>query len=118
MGKAEENHLQRFNRLLVWPTLVLFILLAISGYGISNPGLISELTGGLFSHQKSLLQLHETLVLPTLTLLMVHVLIGMRSALTRWGIREGRLLDAFLVLLGAFVLALMVFMQYYVIPGS
>ena len=117
MGETEENHLQRFNHLLVWPTLVLFILLAISGYGISNPGLINEFTGGLFKHL-SLLQLHETLVLPTLTLLMVHVLIGMRSALTRWGIREGRLLDAFLVLLGAFVLALMVFMQYYVIPGS
>jgi hypothetical protein len=46
---------------------------------------------------------------------MVHVLIAIRSTLTRWGIREGKLLDAFLVLLGAFVLALMVMMQYLVI---
>jgi hypothetical protein len=58
------------------------------------------------------MQLHTTLILPTLTLLMTHVLIALRSILTRWGIREGKLLDAFLVLLGAFVFILMVLMQY------
>jgi hypothetical protein len=46
---------------------------------------------------------------------MIHILIAIRSTLTRWGIREGMLLDAFLVLLGAFVLAMMVLMQYLVI---
>jgi len=117
MGEAKKNYLQRFNRVLVWPTLVLFILLAISGYGILNPGLMSELTGGLFTHPFSL-YLHTTLILPTLTLLMVHVLIAIRSTLIRWGVREGKLLDAFLVLLGAFVLTLIVMMQYLVIQGG
>ena len=46
---------------------------------------------------------------------MIHILIAIRSTLTRWGIREGKLLDAFLVLLGAFVLAVAVLMQYLVI---
>ena len=114
MGEAERNYLQRFNRLLVWPTLILFIFLTISGYGTLNPGLISELTGGLFTHAFSL-YLHTNLVLPALTLLMIHILIAMRSTLTRWGIRNGKLLDAFLVLLGAFVLTLMALMQYLVI---
>jgi len=98
----------------VWPTLVLFILLAVSGYGILNPGLISELTGHLFTHAFSL-YLHEALILPTLTLLMIHILIALRSTLTRWGIREGKLLNAFLILLGTFALTLMVLMQYLVI---
>ena len=115
--EEREDRLKRFNRLLVWPTLVLFIFLAISGYGILNPGLVSELTGGLFTHL-FWLRLHTALVLPTLTLLMVHVLIAMRSTLIRWGVREGKLLDSFLVLLGAFVLALMVLMQYLVIYGG
>jgi hypothetical protein len=92
----------------------LFIFLAISGYGILNPGLVSELTGGMFTHPFSL-YLHTTLILPTLTLLMIHILIAIRSTLTRWGIREGKLLDTFLVLLGAFVLTLIVMMQYLVI---
>ncbi|MGD0160079.1 MAG: hypothetical protein ABSB89_07255 [Candidatus Bathyarchaeia archaeon] len=98
--------------------MVLFILLAISGYGILNPGLESELTGGLFSasalHPFSL-ELHTDLIVPTLTLLMVHILIALRSTLTRWGIRQGKLLDAFLVLLGVFAFTLMVLMQYLMI---
>jgi thiosulfate reductase cytochrome b subunit len=115
MGETGENHLQRFNRLLVWPTLVLFIILAISGYGIVNPGLVGELTGGLFGNRIFSSRIHTALVLPALTLLMVHVLIAVRATLIRWGISEGKLLDAFLVLLGAFVLALIVLMQYLVI---
>jgi hypothetical protein len=114
MGEAKKNYLQRFNRLLVWPTLVLSIFLAISGYGVLNPELMSELTGGLFTHPFSL-YLHTTLILPTVTLLMIHILIALRSTLTRWGIREGKLLDTFLVLLGAFVLTLIVMMQYLVL---
>ena len=112
--ETETNYLQRFNRLLVWPTLVLLILLAISGYGILNPRLVSELTGGLFTHPFSL-SIHTTLTLPTLTLIMIHVLIALRKTLIRWGIREGRLLDAFLILLGAFAFTLMVLMQYLLI---
>jgi cytochrome b subunit of formate dehydrogenase len=114
MEQTKKDHLQRFNRLLVWPTLILFILLAISGYGILNPRLINELTGGLLNHPLSL-YLHTTLILPTLTLIMIHVLIAIRSTLIRWGIREDRLLDAFVLLLGAFVLTLMVMMQYLVV---
>ncbi|HVP16583.1 MAG TPA: hypothetical protein VMT42_04380 [candidate division Zixibacteria bacterium] len=79
-----------------------------------NPRVVSELTGGLFTHPFSL-SLHTALIMPTLTLLMVHVLIGLRSTLIRWGIRRGRLLDAFVLLLGAFALTLMVLMQYLVI---
>ncbi|MGA2768527.1 MAG: hypothetical protein ABSF24_09475 [Candidatus Bathyarchaeia archaeon] len=113
MEETKTDILKRFNRLLVWPTLVLFILLAISGYGIANSGTISELTGGLFTHDLSL-HLHTVLVLPTLTLLMIHVLIAIRSTLTHWGVREGKLLNTFLILLGAFTVALMVLMQYLV----
>ena len=79
-----------------------------------NPGLVGELTGGLLNHPFSL-KLHMDLILPTLTLLMVHILIALRSVLTRWGIREGKLLDAFLVLLGIFAFTLMVLMQYLMI---
>ncbi|MGD0329010.1 MAG: hypothetical protein ABSB40_01025 [Nitrososphaeria archaeon] len=36
MVEPRKNYLQRFNRLLAVPTLVLFIILTISGYGITN----------------------------------------------------------------------------------
>jgi hypothetical protein len=113
MGENGKNYLQKFNRLLVWPTLALFVLLAISGYGSLNPRLVGLLAGGLFTHAFSL-HLHITLILPTLALLTIHILISIRSTLTRWG-KKGKLPDTFLVLLGAFVLALLLLMQYLVI---
>jgi cytochrome b subunit of formate dehydrogenase len=113
VGETKKDNLTRFNRLLVWPILVLFIILAVSGYGITNQGLTSELTGGVFTRDFSL-YLHKSLVLPALTLLMIHVLISLKKALTRWGIEEGNLLNGFLILLGAFTLALLVLLQYLV----
>ena len=113
--EEKKDYLKRFNHLLVWPTLILFIILAISGFGSVNPGLVGELTGGLFSKHFFSMSIHTALVLPTLTLLLIHVLIAIRSTLIGWGVREGRLLNAFLILLGAFVLSLIVLMQYVVI---
>jgi hypothetical protein len=112
LKEEKQNHLQRFNRLLAIPTLVLFIALAISGYGIVNPVVISELTGGLLADRYLSLQVHTTVVLPALALLTIHILIAFRSALIRWGVKDGNLLNAFLILLGAFTLALLVLMQY------
>ena len=112
--EEKKDYLKRFNRLLVWPTLVLFIVLAISGFGSLNPGFVGELTLRLFGNHFTSLRIHEALVLPTLALLMIHVLIAIRSTLIGWGVREGRLLNAFLILLGAFVLTLIVLMQYLV----
>jgi hypothetical protein len=108
----KRDYLKRFNRLLVVPTLVLFIILAISGYGITNPIVVSELTGGLFADRYLSLRVHTALVLPALILLMIHILIAMRSTFIRWGVRESKLLNAFLILLGAFTVALLVLMQY------
>jgi hypothetical protein len=92
---------------------VLFIVFAISGFGILNPKVTSELTGGVFTRTISL-YLHVNLAVPVLVLLMIHVLIGLKTALTRWGVEEGRLLYAFLIILGGFVTALIVIAQYLV----
>jgi hypothetical protein len=94
MGKASDNYLIRFNRLLVWLTLILFVAFILFGYGILNPRVVGELTGGL------------------LTLLLIHILIGGRTALIRWGVKQGKLLDAFLILLGVFAVTLFAVMQY------
>jgi succinate dehydrogenase/fumarate reductase cytochrome b subunit len=108
----KENYLKRFNRLLAVPTLILFIVLVISGYGITNPLVVSELTGGLFADRYLSLRIHTAVVLPALILLTIHILIAIRSTLIRWGVRDGNLLNAFLILLGAFAITLLVLMQY------
>lgn len=113
MEKTSDHYLKKLNRLLVWPTLVLSIIFIISGYGITNPGLVSELTGGVLTRAVSL-ELHLALAFPILTLLTIHVLIGAKSALTRWGVKEGMLLNVFLLLVGIFTVTLLALMQYFI----
>jgi hypothetical protein len=112
MGKINDRFLTKLNRVLVWLALVLFIVFTISGYGITNPELIKELTGGIFTRAISL-NLHLNLAFPILALLTIHILIGAKSALTRWGVKQGRLLNAFLILLGIFAVAVLILMQYF-----
>jgi thiosulfate reductase cytochrome b subunit len=112
LTKRSNDYLRTFNRLLVWPTLVLLIIVVISGFGITNPGMTSELTGGVFTQYNSLYW-HLNLVVPVLILLMIHVLIGLKTALTRRGVKA-RLLNVVLVLLGLFVTALIILARYLV----
>jgi hypothetical protein len=86
------------------------IVYVISGYGLANPNFVTNLTGGIFTHSLSI-YLHTTLDLPILVLLMVHVLIEMKFGLIRWGIKDGILLNTFLVILGTFSSVLLIFMD-------
>jgi hypothetical protein len=114
MRKANDRFLTKFNRVLVWLTLVLSVVFLISGYGITNPELIRELTGGVFTRAISL-NLHLNLAFPVSALLTIHVLIGAKSALARWSVKQGRLLNVFLILLGIFTVTLLLLMQYFVL---
>ncbi len=113
MTKPSSNYLQRLNRLLVWPTVVLLIIFVISGFGITNSRMTSELTGGVFTFSRSLYW-HLNLAVPVLILLVIHVLIGLKTALTRWGVEEARLLNVVLIALGLFVTALLILARYLV----
>ena len=108
-GKVS-NRLARINRILVWPTLILVIVFVFSGYGITNPALMGELSGGALNRTVSI-YLHTALAAPVLLLLLIHILIGMRTALTRAGVKEGTLLDAFLVLLAVFSIVLLILLE-------
>lgn len=114
MTQKEDGFLQRFNHLLAWFTLLLFGALAISGFGMTNPVLTSRLTGGLFNAAFSI-YLHANLAVPALILLLVHFLIGAKTALTRWGIKENSLLNVFLIILGAFLAALVILGRYLIL---
>jgi len=114
MGQNTTSYLIKFNRILVWITLILLVVIILSGYGITNPGFVSDLTGGVFTRAFSL-STHIRLVFVLLILLTLHVLIGAKTALVRRGVRDGLLLDSFLIVLGFFAVALLVLMQYYVL---
>jgi hypothetical protein len=114
MAKNDRDLLKRFNRVLAWLTLVVFVVFVFAGYGMTNPTVTSALTGGVFTKVTSF-YIHVHLAAPLLILLMVHVLIGLRNALTRWGVKERMLLNVFLVVLGVFVAGVIILLQYFIL---
>jgi|SRR5271157_2882729 len=115
--KKEDGYLQRFNRILAWFTAVLFAFLAISGFGMTNPGLTTRLTGGIMTPTFSM-YLHANLAAPVLILLLIHVLIGMKNALTRFGITDSKTLNATLLILGLFLGTLIILARYLMLPQT
>jgi succinate dehydrogenase/fumarate reductase cytochrome b subunit len=114
MAKNGRDLLKRFNRVLAWLTLIVFVVFVFAGYGMTNPAVTSALSGGVFNKVNSS-YIHIHLAAPILILLMVHVLIGLRNALVRWGVKEELLLNLFLVVLGVFVAGVIIVLQYFVL---
>ena len=57
----------------------------------------------------------DTAIGTILILLMIHVLIALKTTLTRWGVKEERLLNVVLVALGLFVSALLILARYLIL---
>jgi len=111
MEKKRNSNLAKLNRILIWLTFVLFVFYVICGFGIINSSSVSSLTGGILNRDRSA-YFHTTLTAPVLILLLVHMMIGLRFNLIHWGVREGKLLDAFVIGLGVFFIALFIILQY------
>jgi len=111
MEKKRNSNLAKLNRILIWLTFVLFVFYVICGFGIINSSSVSSLTGGILNRDRSA-YFHTTLTAPVLILLLVHMMIGLRFSLIHWGVREGKLLNAFVIGLGVFFIALFIILQY------
>jgi hypothetical protein len=114
MLRNDSDLLNRFNRVLVWLTLVLFVVFVFAGYGLTNPRVTGELSGGVFTKAFSF-YVHVNLAAPLLILIMIHALIGLRNALMRWGVEAGLLLNVFLVALGVFTAGVIILLQYFIL---
>lgn len=110
MKRTSNYYLMRLNHTLIWLLVFLSIIFVVSGYGIVNPKFVGEMTGGILTRSLSL-YLHTNLDVPILTLLMIHILIELKFALMRWGMKDGVLLNAFVVILGTFSTVLLLLMD-------
>jgi thiosulfate reductase cytochrome b subunit len=110
MEKRRDHYIRKFNRILILPLVVLSVVFVIAGYGTVNPQLIGELTGGLLNRSISL-YLHTVLAFPVLILLAVHILVQLRFALINLGVKDGVLLNIFVIALGIFITTLFLLMD-------
>jgi hypothetical protein len=98
------------NRVIVWILLLFMLMLIISGYGLTKPSLIRFLSGGWIDYHTALL-IHTSLDTPLLILLLTHVLIEMKFALMRWGIKNQKLLNLLMLTLGSICLMLIIYVK-------
>ena len=107
------QNLLKFNRLIVWILLILIVLVAVSGYGLTKPRLISSLSGGLIDYDIAY-TLHMQLDFYLLIMLLFHVAIEIRFSLIRWGFKHRKLLNILILVLIIESLALLIFVEYMV----
>jgi len=108
--KTFNYYLMKANRVIVWILLLFMLMLIISGYGLTKPSLIRFLSGGWIDYHTALL-IHTSLDTPLLILLLTHVLIEMKFALMRWGIKNQKLLNLLMLTLGSICLMLIIYIK-------
>ena len=111
MDKKRGSYLGKINRILIWLTFVLFVFYVICGFGIINSSFVSRLTGNVLDRDRSA-YFHTALTVPVLVLMLIHMMIGLRFNLIHWRVREGKLLNTFVIGIGAFFIALFIILGY------
>jgi cytochrome b subunit of formate dehydrogenase len=81
-GVRVESLLVRLDRLAAWGSAILLILYVVSGYGLTRPARVTDLTGGVVAPRLAF-TLHNNLYIPLLILFAFHTFMGVRRALIR-----------------------------------
>lgn len=77
-----ERAFAKLDRYSAWLSAVLLLLFFVSGFGMTKPALVSQLTGGLITWRVAY-DLHNLLHIPLMVTFTVHTFTGVRRALLR-----------------------------------
>ena len=115
-GRNAEYWLRRTVRISAWALLVSVILLVVSGWGITQTGVIYNITFGLVDRLTAN-TVHRAAVLPLVVFFLTHVLISVRLKVKSTRAYIMRTVDGLLIALGMFVLGVTVYLEYFRLGG-
>src|SRR5512133_1497856 len=95
--------LKRLARSSAYVLLAGIAVLVISGWGITQTGIIYRISFGLIDRRLAN-SIHRAINAPVAFLLIAHVLLNMRMGLTKRHPDRTRLIDGVLIVIGGFVL--------------
>jgi cytochrome b subunit of formate dehydrogenase len=104
--------LRRLARFSAWALLVGVVVLVVSGWGITQTGIIYNLTFGLIDRRLAN-AIHRLTNLPLTFFFLVHVLINVKISLTRRFPARAWLINGSLIVLGLAVLAAAVYLDHF-----
>jgi thiosulfate reductase cytochrome b subunit len=114
-GKVE-NLLKRLARWSAWALLAGLIVLVVSGWGITQTGVIYTVTFGLVDRRLAD-AIHRAANLPVAFFFLSHVLINIKVAISQKYPSGGITVDIVLVLAGIILMAIVVYMEYFRLGG-
>jgi uncharacterized membrane protein YjjP (DUF1212 family) len=103
--------LKRLSRICAWGLLAGAILLVVSGWGITQTGIIYKATFGLVDRRLAD-EIHRAVNGPLAVLFLGHVLINIKLYFTRKNSGKAWLTDLILIVVGTILLAGVAYMQY------
>jgi hypothetical protein len=104
--------LRRLARFSAWALLVGVVVLVVSGWGITQTGVIYNLTFGLIDRRLAN-AIHRLTNLPLAFFFLVHVLINVKISLTRNYPSRAWLINGSLIVLGLAALAATVYLDHF-----
>lgn len=107
---------RKLARLSSWLLLVSVAVLVFSGWGITQTGVIYDITGGLIDRATAN-TIHRVTVLPLSIFFLMHVFINIGLGITSRYSYVKQIINWALLALGASILALVVYMEYFRLGG-
>jgi cytochrome b subunit of formate dehydrogenase len=108
--------LKRIARASAWALLVTVIVAVVSGWGITQTGIIYRLTFGLINRGLAD-TIHRATNVPLALFFLSHVFINIKLTISQRSPSKGLLASSILGVIGAGLLAIMIYMEYFRLGG-
>jgi cytochrome b subunit of formate dehydrogenase len=108
--------LKRIAQASAWALLATVIIAVISGWGITQTGIIYRLTFGLINRGVAD-TIHRAANVPLAFFFLSHVFINIKLTISQRSPSKGLLTSAILGVIGAGLLAIMIYMEYFRLGG-
>ena len=109
-------YLKRIAKASAWALLVTIVVVVVSGWGITQTGIIYRLTFGLIDRGLAD-AIHRAANVPLALFFLAHVFINIKLKVSRRSPSKGWLTNSVLGVIGAGLLAIMIYMEYFRLGG-
>jgi thiosulfate reductase cytochrome b subunit len=104
--------LKKLARISAWVLLGLIIIIVLSGWGITQTGVIYNLTFGLVD-RKLADAIHRAANVPLALFFLTHVLINAKLSISKKTRSLGLLVNTALIVIGVAIMAVTVYLEYF-----
>jgi len=115
-GKPDEHNtnyrIKRLSRASAWALLAGMAVLVISGWGITQTGIIYDATFGIIDRRLAN-SIHRAANAPLAFFFLTHVLLNIKIAVSRAHHLKGWLINSILVLIGTGLMTIIIYMEYF-----